>query len=218
MRTVALTLLLALAGATPAAARPVYLTFDDGPGRYTSEVLRVLREHHARATFFMCGSQVRRNAEIAQRVARRHRIGNHTWSHPDLAELSYDEQLRELRRTQRIIERVTGVTPTLARPPHGTGNESTSDAMRELGLSFVGWDAWGDDWDEKTRARHIVNQILRQVDEGASVILLHDSDAGHPEQDFTATVKALPRIIDGLRERGHELRRWPEQTTFEFPE
>jgi peptidoglycan/xylan/chitin deacetylase (PgdA/CDA1 family) len=215
MRTCA-TVLIWLLIATAAQARPVYLTFDDGPGRFTPEILSVLKEHHARATFFMCGTQAKRHPELVRRVARHHRIGNHTWDHPDLWTLGYDAQLRQLRKTQRVLTRLTGSPPTLMRPPYGHENHDTYEVRQRLGLSMVGWDALGNDWEPDRPARKISRQVLRDVDAGGDTILLHDSDCHHPRQDFTGTVRALPRIIEGLRARGHTLRLRPEQTDKRF--
>lgn len=207
MRSTILSLLLLAVIAPTASARTVYLTFDDGPSEYTPQVLRTLDRFDVRATFFMVGEQVAFHPQYAQRVARAgHRIGNHTWTHPRLSETPFGDELEQLRRTNRLIEALTGRAPTLMRPPFGDYDAETEAATARLGLSMIGWDASSADWNPLVTSRQIVKWTLRDIDAGGSVILMHDT---HP-----ATVAALPRIIRALRRRGHELKRLPAHQPF----
>lgn len=105
------------------------LTFDDGPDpAFTPRVLDALRRHGARATFFMMGWNCARHPDLARRVlAEGHEIGNHTWTHQDLAHLDPSAALDEIRRGREAIETVTGAEVTLFRPPRG---ELTGVALR----------------------------------------------------------------------------------------
>src|ERR671937_3174976 len=94
------------------------LTFDDGPGPYTARVARVLQRGHARATFFVIGSRVDLFPAGARAAARVGVLGNHTWSHPHLRELSLGDARRELVETQRAVGRSVGAAPRLFRPPY----------------------------------------------------------------------------------------------------
>lgn len=209
---------LTLAVAAPANARSVYLTFDDGPSRFTPGVLDVLDRYNAPATFFMCGRQVVKRPGIARRVAReRHRIGNHSWDHQDFLALDYDDEVRELARAQQVIERATGVTPALMRPPFGHRDADTDAANEFLGLNMVRYDVSPRDWDHRSGVTtdQIVERTLAGIDAGGTVVLLHDSECRYPYLDFPKrTIAALPRIIRGLRARGHTLRRWPKDREF----
>jgi peptidoglycan/xylan/chitin deacetylase (PgdA/CDA1 family) len=103
-------------GSRPAVA----LTFDDGPSESTPALLEVLAEHNVRATFFMCGKNVRRCASVARQVAAQgHEIGNHTDSHPHLYLHLPEFVYRELAIAQETIHVKTGVTPRLFRAPYG---------------------------------------------------------------------------------------------------
>src|SRR5579871_3124498 len=96
------------------------LTFDDGPSESTPALLEVLAKHGVRATFFMCGKNVRRLPEVARQVhAQGHEIGNHTDSHPRFDFKSPDYIYREIAAAQDTIQETTGVTPRLFRAPYG---------------------------------------------------------------------------------------------------
>jgi peptidoglycan-N-acetylglucosamine deacetylase len=202
--------LLALVFAPAAAARPVYLTFDDGPSRYTTQVLRILDRFDAKATFFVCGQRAQDRPGLVRRIDRAgHRIGNHSWSHPRMDDLDRAHQVDELRRTQRLLTRLTGSTPTLMRPPFGLYNDDTIAASERLGLSMVGWDVASADWDQQISARQIARWTLEGIDDGGETVLLHDADCRYPQESLAETVKALPRILRGLRARGLTPRRYP---------
>jgi peptidoglycan-N-acetylglucosamine deacetylase len=175
----------------------VALTFDDGPANDTEGVLAFLAANQLRATFFMVGQQVERCPDVARRiVAEGHEIGNHSYSHPIYLYCTPGETYRELARTQEVITRVTGVTPTWVRPPCGVRTPAYFDATRTLGLRTVQWTVAGFDWQRRTAA-DIAEQILRRVTAGA-IVLLHDG-ATTGTGDRRATVAALPSLIDGLR-------------------
>lgn len=178
----------------------VALTFDDGPSPDTSAILDKLKARNLKATFFMIGRAVERYPRIAQRVAAEgHEIGNHSQTHPIYLFRSAAETSRQLDLAQAAIERVTGVRPRIARPPCGVRTRAYFRAARRLGLSTVQWDVAGFDW-KLIGAREIADAVLKDARAG-SIILLHDGDS-ELKQDRSRTVEALPRIIEGLRERG----------------
>ncbi len=178
----------------------VALTFDDGPASDTEGVLAFLAAHRLRATFFMVGQHVERCPDLARRiVAEGHEIGNHSYSHPIYLYCTPRETYRQLARTQEVIARVTGVMPSWVRPPCGVRTPAYFDATRELGLRTVQWTVAGFDWQRRTAA-DIARQILRRVTAGA-IVLLHDG-ATAGTGDRSATVAALPELLDGLCHRG----------------
>ncbi|HYX40211.1 MAG TPA: polysaccharide deacetylase family protein, partial [Pyrinomonadaceae bacterium] len=178
----------------------VALTFDDGPSADTERVLDVLDDYNLRATFFMVGRQVERFPQTARRVAQRgHEIGNHSYTHPIYLYRSARETRRQLERTQAIIADVCGVRARLARPPCGVRTPAYFRAARELGLQTVQWTLAGFDWQRRT-PEQIARAVLRDVRAG-SIILLHDGDSEN-RCERSATVAALPHIIEGLKAKG----------------
>jgi peptidoglycan/xylan/chitin deacetylase (PgdA/CDA1 family) len=186
---------------TPAACSAgfVELTFDDGPSSdVTPAVLDTLRRKGVRATFFVVGEMVRENPQVLQQVvADGHRIGNHSWDHPDLTRLREEDVETQLASTQTEVERVTGIAPTLWRPPYGSSDPLVDAVARRLGLEGpVGWDISPGEADSQNQlpASIITSRVLSEVQAGA-VILLHDAWA-------PSTAEALPSILDGLARRG----------------
>jgi len=178
----------------------VALTFDDGPSEDTERILEVLRAYDLKATFFMLGRQVELFPETARRVvADGHEIGNHSYSHPVYLFRSRSQTRLQLERAQKIIAGVTGKQPRLARPPCGVRTPAYFAAAEALGLRTVQWNVAGFDWKERTGAE-IANSVLRETSAG-SIILLHDGDSAL-KRDRSATVAALPMIIEGLKARG----------------
>lgn len=172
----------------------VYLTFDDGPGAYTNEILSVLKKGSASATFYVLGQRVQHNPESARRiVAEGHRIANHSMDHPDLTTLSKADLRWQIGETQRVIREVTGATSTGFRPPYGAANDTVRSVVAEYGLSFDLWEIDPKDW-MRPGPDVITERILSQLSPGA-VILLH---VQHP-----GTLEALPGIIDDIRDAGY---------------
>lgn len=178
----------------------VALTFDDGPSEDTERVLDVLDGYGLRAAFFMVGREVERRPQTARRVADGgHEIGNHSYTHPIYLYRRPRETRQQLERTQAVIADVTGVRARLARPPCGVRTPAYFRAARALRLQTVQWTLAGFDWKRRTPAR-IAHDVLRRVEAG-SIILLHDGDSEN-RNDRSATVAALPLIIDGLKDKG----------------
>jgi chitin deacetylase len=184
--------------------REVALTFDDGPSApATGRILDILREKHVRATFFLCGACAQRHPDLVRRIAAEgHIIGNHTYSHVYLHLKSRQLIAAQIDRTQDILERITGRRPELFRPPYGVRWFSLWPVLRERGLTMVLWSDRG--IDGGLGARGIVKTTLDQLAPGA-IILLHDGFEAHPdaETDRSATVEALPAIIEGARRAGY---------------
>ncbi len=121
----------------------VYLTFDDGPHPpETERVLNVLREHGARATFFLIGSKVSGNDAVLRRMLEEgHALGLHTYSHAGTFPLlSFDKMLADVNEGKRAVESVAGKKISLFRPPFGVTNPTIAKVIRTLGLHTVGWD------------------------------------------------------------------------------
>ncbi len=183
----------------PAESRSVVLTFDDGPAPpFTERILDILAQHKITATFFLCGKNVEQHPEIARRIVREgHTIGNHTYTHPFLFARSRRFMAAEIDRAQEAIERVTGVRPTLFRPPYGARWFGLVPVLQKRGLKMVMWSVMGFDWKYKTEA--IIRATVRRLHPGG-VILLHDGHERPPAGgiDQSGTVDALPAVIEAV--------------------
>jgi len=189
----------------PREGRRVALTFDDGPASpFTEQILDILRDRNVPATFFVCGKNVERVPELIRRIhAEGHTLGNHTYSHPFLYFLSRVRIAEEIDRTQEAIEKATGYLPKLFRPPYGVRWFGLLPVLRERQMRLVQWSDTGYDWKHGTEAT--VRATVKDLGPGA-VILLHDGhEARLPgEVEQSSTVKALPTIIDRVREAAFE--------------
>ena len=184
----------------------VALTFDDGPdAEYTPEILDILREKDTVATFFLVGKNVETYPEIAKRIVEEgHLVGNHTYSHKSLIPLSSKSTVYEIKRAEEAIERVTGVRTTLFRPPRGVYSSFARSFLKDERYTIALWDITAADWAELA-PRKVVSNVINNVKPG-SIVLLHDSGdlISYRGGNRESTVKALPEIIDNLRDEGYE--------------
>ncbi|HEY7358246.1 MAG TPA: polysaccharide deacetylase family protein [Ktedonobacterales bacterium] len=179
----------------------IALTFDDGPSpEYTPPLLAILRQSHIPATFFMLGRAAQRSPDLVRAVVDAgHAIGNHSWDHPYLTRLSADQIFRQLSATREVIEQVTGICPSLFRPPYGYYNRRTLAAAQALGHSAILWNVDPVDWSCPGSAA-IITRVLSRLTNGA-IILLHDG-VSDEEASRAQTLEALPQIIEAGQARG----------------
>ena len=198
--------------------KKIAITFDDGPDpQWTPKILDILKEKGVKATFFLIGVEADKNPSLTKRIyAEGHEIGNHTFTHPDISNVSKRYFEVELNLTERLLEGELGVKPVLFRPPYSVDQEpDTADQVRPLELAQqLGYITVGDkvdpnDWRDNPRrpADEIVADVLKSLppcDPGnltcGNIVLLHDGGGDREE-----TLKALPQIIDGLQQRGYEI-------------
>ncbi|NLW17548.1 MAG: polysaccharide deacetylase family protein [Firmicutes bacterium] len=174
----------------------IALTFDDGWDNRTCQAVRqILADHGVLATIFPVGSWAAGNSSVLKDfLADGHELGNHSMTHPKLTMLSLAQQERELREAQAVLERIGGQQATnFMRPPYGAYDKNTLQAAARLGLQPITWsiDSW--DWRDIP-----VEQVVRRTVDAAKpggVILMHLAGRN--------TVKALPRIIKGLQDKGY---------------
>jgi peptidoglycan/xylan/chitin deacetylase (PgdA/CDA1 family) len=182
--------------------RAVALTFDDGPSESTPALLEILAGERVRATFFMCGKNVRRWPAIARQVAAEgHEIGNHTDSHPRLDFHAPEFIYRELALAQETIQGATGVVPRLFRPPYGVRWFGLRSAQAKLSLNGVLWTVIGNDW--RLPAGRIFDRLLQRAANGA-IMCLHDGRALESSPDIRATLDAVEFVIPALKKRGFQ--------------
>jgi peptidoglycan/xylan/chitin deacetylase (PgdA/CDA1 family) len=175
----------------------VALTFDDGPHPvFTPLVLDILARYEIRATFFCVGLCAVAHPElIARIVSEGHTVGNHTWSHPYLPDLTRDEVRRQVHATGEVLGGVSGTAPVIVRPPYGARTPDVLRLLADRDLTTVLFDVDARDW-TTPGADAIVATVTTTAAPG-SIVLMHDAGG-----DRTQTVAALPRIVEGLGDRG----------------
>ncbi|MGQ9523399.1 MAG: polysaccharide deacetylase family protein [Armatimonadota bacterium] len=183
------------------------LSFDDGPHpEFTPAILDVLDKHNVRATFFMVGSLVELYPEIAREVAERgHAIGNHTYTHPTSLELLPAWAIsREIEKGAEAIERVTGQSPLLFRPPRGQLGPNAAAVLKTLRYKVVMWSVSADHHDAST-PHEMAARVLARICPGM-IVLLHDGSTPARWRD----VVAAEIVIEALQQRGYKLVTVPE--------
>jgi peptidoglycan/xylan/chitin deacetylase (PgdA/CDA1 family) len=174
----------------------VALTFDDGPGPYTQQLVAMLNKLHVHATFFAIGSQEQYfSAGTVAEINSGDTVGDHTETHPMMASLSAHDQYEQLFDQMAQIEVLGGTRPRLFRPPYGSFNPTTFRELHHLRLLMVLWSVDTRDYTLPGTAA-IVQAALEGAKPGA-IILMHDGGGNRAE-----TIAALPAIVEGLRKRG----------------
>lgn len=178
------------------------LTFDDGPSESTPEILGILEQFDARATFFQCGRNADRLPTVTRDVAAAgHEIGNHTWSHAPLYLRSARFIESEVSRAQDAIGKAAGREPRLFRAPYGARWFGLARVQKRFGLLGVMWTALASDW--RLSAAAIARKLARAAANG-SIFCLHDGRELLPKPDVRTTIDALRRLLPELRAQGYE--------------
>lgn len=187
----------------PAQPGQIALTFDDGPNAtWTPRLLDALAKYDVRATFFLLGGRAAVQPELVRRMAAAgHTIGNHSWSHPNLARTAARRVRDELKQTSDVLEQILGRPVKFFRPPYGGRRPAVFRIARELGLTPVLWNAMTGDWNEPP-ATKIAGELSGMIDRlerrgrGAGIVL-HDGGHRDPganrEQSVTAAGMLLER-------------------------
>ncbi|MFI5793054.1 polysaccharide deacetylase family protein [Streptomyces sp. NPDC051677] len=175
--------------------RTMVLTFDDGPDpRYTPGILDTLAEYDVRAMFFVCGEMAVDNQDLLERMADDgHIVGNHTWSHPLLTQLTRRQIRSEMIRTSDVIEDSYGERPRWFRAPYGAWNRAAFQLGAELGMEPLAWTVDTLDWTTPG-----TGAIVERVEQGAApgvVVLSHDA-GGDRSQSVRALRRYLPQLLD----------------------
>ncbi|HDR8474837.1 TPA: polysaccharide deacetylase [Bacillus cereus] len=192
-----------------------YLTFDDGPGKYTAELLNILKQNNARATFFLTGANVKQYPNLVKREqAEGHYVGMHSMTHDFKKLYTNGEYVNEMKENQGLISNITGEAPKLTRPPYGSMpglNEVLRNKAVDAGFKVWDWTIDSLDWkyhkvSVDAASAQIVQNVLAGATKPQEVILMHDI---HPQ-----SVAAVPAIIKGLKEKGYELEAYHEEDHF----
>ncbi|MFH1868047.1 MAG: polysaccharide deacetylase family protein [Candidatus Omnitrophota bacterium] len=199
----------------------IALTFDDGPnGEYTLETLRILKKHGIKACFFFLGKNVERLPEVALKTKQEgHLIGNHTYDHQHIADLTREQILLQIEKTEEIFSKILHIIPKFIRMPYGESNEIVEKITKDKGYTLIGWDPRIEDH-KKSSPEEIIEEVMEKVrcweavtvrrQEAAPtigdgiVITLHDGANIRIGESRANTVKALPEIIRLLKNKGFE--------------
>ncbi len=178
--------------------KTIYLTFDNGYEKgYTGKILDVLKEKHVPAAFFITGHYIESSPELVKRMVQEgHIVGNHSWGHPDLSNISDEKYKKELDQLKAAYTKLTGRHDMVyLRPPRGTFSERSLKLGQSLGYTSVFWSFAYVDWtDSQKGADYAYKSIMRRVHPGA-ILLLHTVSKDNAD--------ALGRVIEDLRKEGY---------------
>lgn len=205
-------LVLAVAGSVGAIAAtnrllPIYsvetekkqiaISFDAAWGNSdTQKIIDVLNEYGVKATFFAVGAWVDKYPESVKALCDAgHSVQNHSNSHPHMPQLSIAKMKDEITSCNQKIKAITGVEPTLLRPPYGDYDNTLIETVESLDMYTIQWDVDSLDWKDSSTAESICKRVISKAKNG-SIILCHNG-ARH-------TAEALPTILDTLKKDGYE--------------
>lgn len=159
---------------------------------FLPDMLKTLDNENIKITFFIGGSWAKRFPDSLRDIASRgHELGNHTWSHPHPNNLTKLQNQEQIMQTERFIQETTNIKTVLYAPPYGEYNETVLTAVAEIGYQTILWSVDTIDW-QRPSPEVLKNRVLKKVHNGA-IILMHPTES---------TAKALPSLINNLRERG----------------
>ncbi|WP_157738030.1 polysaccharide deacetylase family protein [Aneurinibacillus soli] len=181
----------------------VYLTFDDGPGKYTKDMVAVLDKYHVKGTFFWIGDNLNSDDKVAfaqKMAAEGHIIGTHTMHHQQLRKNSKEAQIKLITDSTTYVSSKVGIPIYYFRPPYGAIDQNSLLASREANQRFVYWSVDSLDWKHPNQPDIIMKNITSEVRPGA-IILMHEKQT---------TLHMLPAIIDMLQKKGYQLEPLPQ--------
>nr|WP_257985997.1 delta-lactam-biosynthetic de-N-acetylase [Bacillus sp. M6-12] len=184
------------------AKKDIYLTFDNGyENGYTTKILAVLKKHKVPAAFFVTGHYLESASDITKQMVKEgHIVGNHSWSHPDMTQVTDVQIEQELTKVKEETARLTGQKSMVyLRPPRGIFSERTMAAAKNLGYTHVFWSLAYVDWyvDRQRGPQFAHEQVMKQIHPGA-ILLLHTISKDNAE--------ALESIIVDLKKQGYQFK------------
>ncbi|WP_258535529.1 delta-lactam-biosynthetic de-N-acetylase [Bacillus sp. 03113] len=182
--------------------KDIYLTFDNGyENGYTAKILDVLKKEKIPATFFVTGHYLKSEPGLVKRMVKEgHIIGNHSWHHPDLTQVSRERLKEELKKVKMETEKLTGQkTMNYLRPPRGIFSERTLKLANEEGYTTVFWSLAFVDWktDQQKGWKYAYDNMIKQIHPGA-ILLLHTVSKDNAD--------ALEKAIIDLKKKGYKFK------------
>jgi len=179
----------------------VYVTFDDGPSKWTEQFLDILDAHDAKATFFMQGSNLKKEhlQESVKRAAQEgHYIGGHSMTHNYQALYSNQQFVPEMLESLDLIHKITGTTPRLVRPPYGSAPGLNGGQIRkqlaEANIKIWDWTIDSHDWELPGNPSQIVQNIKQDTTSDKEIVLMHEK---------SQTLEALPEVLNFFKDQGY---------------
>lgn len=171
----------------------VALTFDDGPyGKVTNRIVKTLKKHDSRATFFVVGNRIPKYPETLKNAAKNgNQIGTHTYAHTNLSKLKKAAIKKEMKRAVASIEEVIGEPPSILRPPYGSANAKVQKAVD---LPMICWNVDTVDWSKKSKKA--VLKECKNIQDG-DIVLMHDL--------YSNTAAAVEKLVPALKKKGYQL-------------
>ncbi len=164
----------------------------------TDELLRILAENNVKATFFLCGYWVEKYPEEVKKIAEAgHDLGNHSATHPHMAQLTAAQITEELRKCHNAVKELTGIEMDLFRPPFGEYDNEVIETAKENGYYTIQWDIDSLDWKEQGADAEI-KQVLEHKHLGNGSVILFHNDAKY-------TPQVLDTILKGLKDKGYDI-------------
>ena len=186
----------------PKEEKIIAITFDDGPHpTYTSQILDLLKEYDAKATFFVLGMYAEKYPDLLKRQYQEgHEIGNHTFSHINVDKTSKEEIEKEFLKTQDIISSIIGTKPKIFRPPYGLYNKRVLEIASKNQCTIILWSTFQDskDW-SNPGVDKIITTTFSKIQNG-DIILFHD----YVYKEESHTVEALKTILPTLKKEGYQ--------------
>lgn len=183
-------------------AAPIYKGHPDKPmvtfiinvawgNEYLSEMLATLKKHNISVSFFLEGNWVKKNPDLAKMiVSSGHEVGNHSYSHPDMKQLTAGRAREQMVKTNEIIEAATGEKCIWFAPPSGSYRDETIKVADELNMKTVMWTVDTVDW-KKPSPDVLINRVMTKIDNG-SMVLMHPTES---------TAKSLDRLITQIKQK-----------------
>lgn len=187
----------------------VLLTFDDAPqGDHTLEILDILDKYNAKAIFFINGHYAVKHEDLVKEIYNRgHVIGNHTWWHENLKELSPEKTVEEIVSVNDLVEELTGERPKYFRPPFGAMSDNAKVVLNEENMQSMNWSLGSLDWEytKPEQSQQVVDQVLNNLLPGSN-ILMHDKEV---------TALALDKMLQEIQAQGYSFVLPTEHTVIE---
>lgn len=180
--------------------KTVYLTFDDGPSAYTSQILDILNTYHVKGTFFMIGNNLLKtqyNEVVRRAVNEGNYVGVHSMTHSTEINYTQGKAVEEMIQAREVLNGITGTNPILVRFPYGSKpglNEQLRDQFAATGLRTWDWTIDSLDWDNSSTPQYILTNIQQQLHRNTEIILMHETKQ---------TVQMLPSIIEYVISQGY---------------
>lgn len=186
--------------------KKIAFTFDDGPHiHFTPIILDILKTYNITATFFVQGMMLKKNHDLIERMINEgHEIGNHTWNHYKLTDISDIQKVKEeITSVSNYLLKNFNYKQVYARPPYGWTNQDIQNIYKENNLKTIAWDIDSRDWTGMNFI-DIVSNILSKITDDC-IILMHDLNGGQLKTDKSNTIKALEILIPRLMEMGFQI-------------